>query len=190
MVGRMKTHALILIDLMQRIVDQPLAPRRGREVVRTATRLVMLLREVNAPVVLVRVDRPGAERQPPGSDLVVGLQGTGDILITKRSIGAFHNTDLNQRLRARGVEVLVLAGIATNLGVESTARAAADHGYELIFVEDAMTALTAEEHHAAVTYDLPRFGEVVTSADLQDRLAVHRRVGGSSRGPTAQRGIS
>ncbi|MEU6673848.1 isochorismatase family protein [Streptomyces sp. NPDC046925] len=61
---------------------------------------------------------------------------------------------------------LVLAGIATNMGVESTARTADDRGYELVFAEDAMTALTPEEHQAAITLKLPRFGRVTSSTEL------------------------
>jgi nicotinamidase-related amidase len=60
----------------------------------------------------------------------------------------------------------VFAGIATNLGVESTARAALDHGYHVIFVEDALAALTAAEHRAAVELDFPRLGSVIAAADL------------------------
>jgi nicotinamidase-related amidase len=162
--------ALVLIDLMYRIVDQPLAPRPGTDVVQTATRLAARFREMDGQVVIVRVERPGVQTQPPGSEIVDGLREEADILVTKRSINAFHDTDLDDQLRARHIGLLVLAGIATNLGVESTGRAASDHGYELIFIEDAMTALSAEEHHAAVTLDLPRFGDVMTSAELEERL--------------------
>jgi len=62
-------------------------------------------------------------------------------------------------------------GIATNLGVESTARAAADLQYELFFVEDAMTAQTPEEHHAAIAVNLPRFGTVCSTADVLSALS-------------------
>ncbi|ARZ70278.1 isochorismatase [Streptomyces albireticuli] len=65
------------------------------------------------------------------------------------------------------MRTLVLGGVSTNLGVESTARAAADHGYELVFVEDAMSALTAEEHRASVTLDMPRLGTVVRAGQLR-----------------------
>ncbi|GAA3065326.1 hydrolase [Streptomyces olivoverticillatus] len=160
--------ALVLVDLMERVVALPLAPHSGDEVaeksggswrVRSARR--------GAPVVLVRVERPGVAEQPPGSGLLAGLAEPDDIEIVKRTIGAFHGTGLDARLRERGVRTLVLAGIATNLGVESTARAAADHGYELVFVEDAMSALTAEEHRASVALDMPRLGTVATTAALR-----------------------
>ncbi|GAB3751622.1 isochorismatase family protein [Microlunatus parietis] len=158
--------ALVLIDLIDRIVDQPLQPRPGREVVATAESLATAFREHGAPVVLVRVERPNVAEQPPGSGLVAGLLQDGDVEIVKRTIGGFQGTGLDDRLRERNVETLVFAGIATNLGVESTARAALDHGYRLIFVEDAMTAFTAEEHQAAVELDFPRLGTVIAAADL------------------------
>ncbi|MDX5570601.1 isochorismatase family protein, partial [Streptomyces sp. ID05-04B] len=134
--------ALILVDLMDRIVALPLAPRNGAEVLQAAQELADSFRSAGALVVLVRVERPGVVEQPSGSGLVQGLSRDGDVEIVKRTIGAFQGTGLDDSLRERGVTTCVFAGIATNLGVESTARAAGDLGYELVFVEDAMAALT------------------------------------------------
>ncbi|WP_330263414.1 isochorismatase family protein [Streptomyces griseorubiginosus] len=154
--------ALVLVDLMDRIVALPLEPRKGTEVLSAAEELAAAFRAVGAPVVLVRVQRPGVADQPPGSGLVAGLAQDGDIEIVKRTIGAFQGTDLDARLREHGVTTLVFGGIATNLGVESTARAAGDLGYDLVFVEDAMAAFTAAEHEASARLDFPRLGTVVT----------------------------
>ncbi|MFD8723858.1 isochorismatase family protein [Streptomyces sp. NPDC059629] len=159
--------ALVLVDLMDRIVALPLEPRKGTEVLHTAEELAAAFRAAGAPVVLVRVERPALAEQPPGSALVAGLCKEGDLEITKRTIGAFQGTELDARLRRLGVTRLVFGGIATNLGVESTARAAADLGYDLVFVEDAMAALTAAEHEASVRLDFPRLGTVVTAAGLR-----------------------
>jgi nicotinamidase-related amidase len=158
--------ALLLIDLMERLVDQPLGPRSGRAVVETAKRLATTFREAGAPVVVVQVERPNVVQQPPGSELVAGISEVDDILILKHDISAFHGTDLHQQLQARGINSLVFTGITTNLGVESTARAAADHGYSVIFVEDAMAALTHEEHNAALAHNFPRLGEVLRATDV------------------------
>ncbi|MEV5872791.1 isochorismatase family protein [Streptomyces sp. NPDC052101] len=158
--------ALILVDLMERIVALPLEPRKGAEVLATAEELAGAFRAAAAPVVLVRVERPSVAEQPPGSTLVPGLAADGDLEVVKRTIGAFQGTGLDERLRERGVTTLVFGGIATNLGVESTARAAADLGYDLVFVEDAMAAFTAAEHEASVRLDFPRLGTVVTAADV------------------------
>ncbi|MFJ3304072.1 isochorismatase family protein [Streptomyces sp. NPDC086549] len=159
--------ALVLVDLMDRIVALPLEPRKGAEVLVTAGELADAFRSAGAHVVLIRVERPGVAEQPPGSSLAAGLRKDGDVEIVKRTIGAFQGTDLDARLRERGVTTLVFGGIATNLGVESTARAAHDLGYELVFVEDAMAAFTAAEHAASVRLDFPRLGTVVPAAQVR-----------------------
>ncbi|WP_225846768.1 isochorismatase family protein [Streptomyces sp. HPF1205] len=159
--------ALVLVDLMDRIVALPLAPHPGTDVVAAALGLAGTFRTAGAPVVAVRVRRPGVPEQPPGSDLVAEVARAADVVVVKHTIGAFHDTDLHQRLAERGVDTLVVAGIATNMGVESTARAAADLGYRLVFAHDAMSALTAAEHEAAVALDFPRFGTVVAAADVR-----------------------
>lgn len=158
--------SLVLIDLMERIVAQPLAPRPGTEVLATAEGLASTFRSAGGLVVVIRVERPRVAEQPPGSGLVPGLLQDGDLEIVKRTMGGFQGTGLDDQLRSRGIDTLVFGGIATNLGVESTARAAADLGYELIFVEDAMTALTAAEHQACVELDFPRLGTVITADEL------------------------
>ncbi|WP_369173810.1 isochorismatase family protein [Streptomyces sp. R28] len=159
--------ALVLVDLMDRIVALPLEPRKGTEVLMTCEELAAAFRSAGATVVLVRVERPSVAEQPPGSGLVAGLLKEGDIEIVKRTIGGFQGTGLDDRLRERGVATLVFGGIATNLGVESTARAAGDLGYELVFVEDAMTAFTAAEHEASVRLDFPRLGSVARASDVR-----------------------
>ncbi|MEU9285656.1 isochorismatase family protein [Streptomyces sp. NPDC048275] len=158
--------ALVLVDLMDRIVALPLEPRKGTEVLAAAEELAAAFRKAGALVVLIRVERTGVPEQPPGSGLVAGLAADGDIEIVKRTIGGFQGTGLDERLREHGVSTLVFGGIATNLGVESTARAAADLGYDLVFAEDAMAALTAAEHKASVSLDFPRLGTVVTAAQV------------------------
>ncbi|WP_327293453.1 isochorismatase family protein [Streptomyces sp. NBC_01198] len=156
-----------MIDLMDRIVALPLAPLPGPAVLAAATDLAGAFRRAGAPVVAVRGQRPGPAEQPAGSGLAEGVVHDGDIVVVKHTIGAFQGTDLDERLRALGVDTLVMAGVATNLGVESTARAAADLGYRLVFAEDAMSGLTAAEHRAAVSLDFPRFGTVVTAAEVE-----------------------
>ncbi|MDG4790213.1 isochorismatase family protein [Micromonospora sp. WMMD1102] len=164
--------ALIVVDLMPRIVEQDLGPYKGVDVVARASRLVTAFRRVGGTVVLVRVDRPGVAQQPPGSGFVPELQPQpGDIAVVKHTIGAFYGTGLAERLRERGVETVVMTGIATTMGVESTARAASDHGFEVIFAADAMTGMTATEHEHALTVVLPRFGQVVTTDEVLDRLS-------------------
>lgn len=162
--------ALVTIDLMDRIVALPLSPRPGGEVVERSISLATACRRAGATVVAVRVERPNVAEQPPGSDLVAGLVQPGDLVVVKRSVGAFHETGLDGLLRDRGVDTLMFTGVATNMGVESTARVASDLGYELFFVEDAMSALSAEEHRATVTLDFPRFGTTCGTSDVLEAL--------------------
>jgi len=163
--------ALIVVDLMPRIVEQDMGPHKGADVVARASRLVTAFRQAGGTVVLVRVDRPGVAEQPPGSGFVPEMQPRpGDITVVKHTIGAFCGTGLSDQLQERGVDTVVMAGIATTMGVESTARAASDHGFEVIFAADAMSGMTAAEHEHALTVILPRFGEVVSTNYVLDRL--------------------
>jgi nicotinamidase-related amidase len=162
----MDRTALVLIDLMDRIIGLPLEPRPGTEVLSRCLSLADRFRSDGATVVNVRVERPNVTEQPPGSDFAAGVLGEGDVVIVKRTLGAFTGTDLHERLQRLGVNRLVFAGIATTMGVESTARVALDLDYELVFAEDAMSTLTAEEHNAAIKYTFPRFGTVLSTAEI------------------------
>jgi nicotinamidase-related amidase len=179
-----QTTALVLIDLQQGVVGRSLAPHSGEQVVKTASELADRFRRAGAAVVLVNVawskDFKDALRQPVDQpmpvpaggfpenfmELIEGLAKSGDILITKRQWGAFHGTELDLQLRRRGIQTVVLAGIATNIGVESTARQAWEHGYSLILAEDATSALSSEMHDFAIGKIFPRISRVVKSADL------------------------
>lgn len=171
-----KTTALVLIDLENAIVGRNLAPRTGPEVVAEAARLAQAFRSHGAVVVYVHVlldqiltlpaDRPrpsGGPLPPDASEIVpeAGLQ-PGDLVVAKRQWGAFYGTDLDQQLRRRGIQTVVLGGIATNMGVESTARAAFDRGYALLFVEDAMASPSEELHRFSVEKIFPIMGKVRT----------------------------
>jgi nicotinamidase-related amidase len=163
------TSALVLIDLMPRIIALPLSPHSGEDVLQRCRGLANAFRANGLPVVQVRVDRPHVTEQPPGSDFAEDLVKGNDVVVVKRTIGAFHNTDLDEQLRSRGVTTLVLAGLITTMGVESTARAASDHGYELEFVADAMSGFAADEHTFTIEKIFPRFGKV-KNADAYDSL--------------------
>jgi nicotinamidase-related amidase len=169
-----KTTALVLIDLQNAVMGRPLAPHAAADVVRNGVRLADALRAKGGLVVLVRVkitemlslpvDAPNqlpANIPPEASELIAELHvQPGDVVITKRQWGAFYGTDLEQQLRRRQIRTVVMGGVATNFGVESTARVAMDHGYELVFAEDAMSSMSAEAHGFAVTNIFPRMGRV------------------------------
>ena len=159
------TTALVLIDLMPRLLSLSVEPHSGEEVLDRSRQLAERFRAASLPVVLIRVDRPNVTEQPPGSGFADDLVQPGDVTLVKGSIGAFATTDLEARLKDLGVDTLVFGGLMTNMGVESTARVASDLDFELEFVEDAMSALTAEEHEFAVRVTFPRFGKVTAVAD-------------------------
>lgn len=177
-----RTTALVLIDLQNGIVGRDLAPRSGAEVVATAKILAGRFRAATAPVVLVRVgwsadgaDLPSQQVDEPialpaggvpaaWTALVDELREDGDLTVIKHHWGAFTGTDLDLQLRRRGVKTIVLGGIATNFGVESTARSAWELGYDIVLVEDACTSTGAELHQMAIDKIFPRISRVVSAA--------------------------
>ncbi|MFD6190783.1 hydrolase [Streptomyces sp. NPDC060275] len=180
--------ALVVIDLQAGIVAAPTEPHTGAEVVARSAELAEAFRARDLPVVLVRVSfaadgadavpgrtEAGGARgpRPEGWDVVVGeLAGhPGDLTVTKRNWGAFHGTGLDVRLRRRGVTQIVLTGIATSIGVESTARAAHEHGYHVTLATDAMSDMSAEAHRGSVERIFPRLGETGTTRDILELLA-------------------
>ncbi|MFF7236098.1 hydrolase [Streptomyces collinus] len=180
--------ALVAIDLQNGIVGMPTQPYAGADVVARTAELADAFRDRGLPVVLVRVSFapdfadavPGrTERQarglafPEGWDTVVDeLSGhAGDIRVTKHNWSAFHGTDLEVQLRRRGVTQIVLTGIATSIGVESTARDAYAHGYHVTLATDAMADSDPEAHRGSVERIFPRLGESGTTAEILELLA-------------------
>jgi nicotinamidase-related amidase len=177
------TTALVISDLQKGIVGRQTAPRASKVVVENAATLAAAFRRRKMPVFLVRVTsspdgkdalRPVADVawpaqtfSPDWAEIVPELgPEEGDLVITKRQWGAFYGTELDLECRRRGITTIVLCGIATNISIESTARFAYEYGYNQIFVEDAMSAMSAEEHAFTVTKTLPRLGLVRTTADV------------------------
>jgi nicotinamidase-related amidase len=183
--------ALVVVDLQKGIVGAPTTPYSGPEVVARSVELADTFRAHGLPVVLVRVSAapdgadavPGRNEtrgrtgaRPEGWDLIVDeLSGhPEDITVTKRNWGAFFGTDLDLQLRRRGITQVVLTGVATSIGVESTARAAHEHGYHVTLATDAMTDLDVEAHHNSIERIFPRLGETGTTEEITDLLAKTR----------------
>ena len=177
------TTALVVIDLQKGIVAHEAAPHTSAEVVTNAASLAEAFRKNDMPVFLVRVTsstdgkdalRPIADaaipRLTPAPDWAEIVPELGpkqnDFVITKHQWGAFYGTELDLELRRRGITTIVLCGISTNIGVESTARFAYEYGYQQIFTEDAMAARSAEEHNATITTVFPRIGRVRKTAEI------------------------
>ena len=175
--------ALVVIDLQNGVLAAPGGPHSTGDVLARTVRLVEAFRARGLPVVLVRVtaaadgsdavpgraDRPRpAGTWPAGWDEIAGeLAGhPGDIVVTKRNWSAFYGTDLDLHLRRRGVTQIVLTGVATSIGVESTARAAHEHGYHVTLATDAMTDFDPEAHRHSVEKIFPRLGETGATSDI------------------------
>ncbi|HTJ27351.1 MAG TPA: hydrolase [Candidatus Limnocylindria bacterium] len=175
--------ALVVIDIQKGIVALPTA-HPAQSVVDNCLKLVDAFRAKQLPIVLVHVAwspnapdivktrvtaAPPASTVPPDfSDYVDALQPdpARDILILKRQWGAFYGTELDLQLRRRGVTNIVLCGIATSIGVESTARDAFERAYNLSFASDAMTDMNEGAHDRALNVIFPRIGEVGTTAEI------------------------
>jgi len=185
-----RTTALVLIDLQKGILPFAQGPYTGAQVLANGAALTAGFRAAGALVVLVRVgfapDFADALKQPvdrPSPMSPGGLPANwleipeelatvpSDILVTKRQWGAFYGTDLDLQLRRRGISTLVLGGISTNIGVESTARSAWEQSYALVLAEDAMSSHSAEAHRFAVDNIMPRLGRVRTTAEILEMLA-------------------
>ncbi len=93
-------------------------------------------------------------------------QQPSDHVVTKQRVGAFTGTTLDEHLRQRGVTQVLLAGVSTSAGVESTARRAFDLGYHVAFVVDAMTDRDAVSHNHSVENVFPRFGETTRTDEV------------------------
>jgi nicotinamidase-related amidase len=183
--------ALIAVDFQEGILRVPFVPHTADAVLGNGVRLAAKFREIGAPVVLTRVawapDFADALTQkvdqplpmPPGglpadwADLSgdLGVAASRDIVITKRQWNAFHGTELDLQLRRRGIKTVVLSGIASNMGVESTARAAYELGYQLVFAEDAISSVAPGMHEFAVQAIFPMLGMVRSTEEIVAALS-------------------
>jgi nicotinamidase-related amidase len=175
--------ALVVIDMTKGVLSLPSVPHPVQEVLANTVRLADAFRSNGSFVVLVNVNsadgkdmlhpvvdaesRMPAERPKDWAELAseLGPQPL-DHLITKHQWGAFFGTDLDLQLRRRGIDTIVLCGIATGFGVDTTAREAYQHAYNQVFAEDAMNALTEEEHRYVCTHIFPRIGRVRSTDEI------------------------
>jgi nicotinamidase-related amidase len=173
--------ALIVVDLQKGLRGIPsLHPMEG--VIAHSCQLIEAFRKQTLPVVLVNVAgaAPGRTEEPRrhrelSADFIELLPELHpqpeDILITKRTWGAFAKTDLEAQLKANGVTQVVLAGVATGTGVEATARQAYEAGFNVALAVDAMTDVRPEAHEYSLKHVFPRLGETGSTQDVLDSLA-------------------
>lgn len=173
--------ALVLIDLQKGIIGRDTKPFKAVDVLSNAVKLVRKFRENKMPIFFVNVDFRNALplRVESDSSLSGGNPPANwaefadelgvtqdDLVVTKRQWGAFYGTDLEQQLRRRKIDTIVLGGIATTYGVESTGRFAYELGFNQIFAEDAMTDMAEESHRVSVEYVLKRMGKVRKTEEI------------------------
>jgi nicotinamidase-related amidase len=172
--------ALIIVDLQKGIIGLPVVHPMG-DIIARARALADAFRERDLPVVLVNVagGAPGRTEQPRQTiprpqgwtDLIPELdRQPTDIVVTKRTWGAFASTDLEALLKARDVTQVVIAGVATATGVESTARQAYEQGFNVTLAIDAMTDLRPEAHDYSIRNVFPRLGETGATQEIIDLL--------------------
>jgi nicotinamidase-related amidase len=168
--------ALVVIDLQNGIVGLPTVHPTA-DIVARSRLLASAFRAHGLPVVLVNVagGAPGRTEQPRmggpfpdgWTDLVPELdRQPGDIVLTKRTWGAFASTDIERQLKTLGVTQVVITGVATATGVESTARQAYEAGFNVTLAIDAMTDRRAEAHDYSIAKVFPRLGETGTTQDI------------------------
>jgi nicotinamidase-related amidase len=176
-----KKTALVLIDLQNSIVGVNTVPYAAVQVVANSKKLAEAFRAAGAPVIYVNVDLnrflklPADQPHDMGDKPIPAVASQiapsagfqpGDLLVTKRHWGAFAGTDLEQQLKTRGVDTVVLTGISTNHGVESTARQGTGLGFAFVLVEDACAGLDAEEHRFAFEKIFPRLARIRTTDEV------------------------
>jgi nicotinamidase-related amidase len=175
--------ALILVDLQAGIVAMPTVPHAGDDLLKRSLALAERLRSRGGTIVRVHVAFDDARDMPPQNvDEPMQLPPggppkewsafpdaplpAGDLVLLKRHWGALHGTDLDLRLRRRGIRTVIVAGIATNYGVESTVRSAWEHDYDVVVVEDLCASRSAELHAFPFAHVFPRIARVAKADAL------------------------
>ncbi|MFT4111771.1 cysteine hydrolase family protein [Silvibacterium sp.] len=177
--------ALIVIDLQKGILAMAAASNladSANEVIKKSASLAKAFRERGLPVVLVnvagaaagRISRPRPDFSQFPADFTellpeLDAQPT-DHRITKLAFGAFLNTGLHDWLQEQGVTQVIFCGIATTIGVESSARTAYDLGYHVVFASDAMMDIKPEAHTYSIENIFPRLGEIDTTEAILTKL--------------------
>lgn len=177
-----KGIALVLLDLQRGILENYAdAAFLGR-----ITQAIEAARQAGLPVIWVKVGfRSGypevsarnrtfsAIRQTgrliegdPQTDIHPDLgPRPGDVIVTKRRVGAFSGSDLDTVLRSAGIDTLVLAGVATSGVVLSTVRLAADLDYRITVLQDGCADADPEVHRVLTEKVFPRQATVRTISD-------------------------
>jgi nicotinamidase-related amidase len=161
----MKT--LLIIDVQQGMFSDPgMQPHDGEGVVARLAALLARARAERLPVFFVQhngtepghplaEDGPGFPFRPELAPLA------HETVIVKRQCGAFHDTDLEERLRAANVRHLVVGGMMSQYCVDTAVRSAFERGYQVTLIEDAHTCFDTPDLKAAqiITHENRTLGE-------------------------------
>ena len=182
--------AVLVMDFQSDIVAM-LPEGRQRVLLQIARQTLEAARQARLPVIYVVVRfRQGYPEVSPTNRLFSAVkeagilqEGTkgaeihgevapqaGEVVVTKRRVGAFSTTDLETALRAKGLDTLVLLGIATSGVVLSTVRWAADMDYDLVVMSDGCADQDEEVHRVLVEKVFPRQATVVTAEEFVEVL--------------------
>ncbi|WP_051351224.1 isochorismatase family cysteine hydrolase [Sulfobacillus thermosulfidooxidans] len=175
--------AVMFIDMQNSIARHD----QFQSTIEACQRLLTIARTHQVPVIFVHVRpyehvkrsmrgesevllaRPGSVPMDPKQYHIIDALPVlpEDHVVTKHVRSAFVGTELDHLLRALEVDTIVIGGIATNIGVESTVRVGADLGYNFVVAQDACAALSAEAHEASLKYSLPFFSRITTVDQLE-----------------------
>jgi nicotinamidase-related amidase len=173
--------ALIVVDLQKGLLSYPTATPIA-DIAKRAALLIESFRHHSLPIVLVNVTgrAPGRTEQTRTSSAETSAdfaeflpelnQQPHDHVVTKKTWGAFTHTDLDAYLKTKGITQVVILGVATSVGVESTARHAHELGYHVTLAIDAMTDMSEEAHQYVIAKVFPKLGETGTSQEIIDLL--------------------
>ena len=180
-----KNTALVLIDLQNSVVSTQTIPHSVEDVLKNVNELIEVFRKKNLPIILVNVKPSGAAwmnarkeaKMPPFPDDENVYKITdkvnadkNDIYITKHTWNAFFETNLDDELKKKSVTNIVLAGISTSIGVEGSARAASELGYNIALATDAMADRVESAHNHSIEIIFPRLGERGTTKEIIEML--------------------
>jgi len=180
--------ALVLIDLQMGILSMPLQPHDLSTVVANGVALAGAVGSGGGLVVRVNVafapdwsDRPQGladtpAAPPPGgspadySDFHPDVAALEAVTVTKRQWGAFHGTRLDDLMRRRRIDTVIVCGVATNFGVEQTVREGWQLGYSVVVAEDASASYDGDMHRFAVERIFPRIARTRSTTEITAAL--------------------
>ena len=187
-----QSTALVVVDLQNFAIALDTVPTPTSALLANTVKIADACRDRSILVVLIRVGHEQNKLPHPSPKIDAGFSGfqfgpdakeiapelgpkPGDVIVDKYNWGAFHGTNLDTHLRRRGIRTLIMTGLVTNVGVDTTMREAQAHGYDQVLVKDAVAAMSLEEHDYMLKYIAPRLSRVRTTEEL---LAALDRAGG------------